>query len=52
MLQTAMNHYQDMDGNWAFALQPYWACNLTQEYYNPKAADIFAIEDMWGEFCK
>ena len=42
-----MNHFQNMDGAWSFAFQPYYNENVTQEFFNPKAEGIFDIEDMY-----
>jgi len=42
-----MNHFQDMDGAWSFALQPYYNENLTQELFNLKTQGIFDVEDMY-----
>jgi PhoPQ-activated pathogenicity-related protein len=44
---TLMNHFQDMDGAWSFALQPYYGENLTLEVFTPKAQEIFDVEDMY-----
>jgi len=44
------NHYQMMDGQWSFALEPYYEVNVTAELYSNRAQELFAIEDVFRKF--
>jgi PhoPQ-activated pathogenicity-related protein len=45
MEETLMNHFRNLDGAWSFALGPYYAENITQEFYNPRTQGLFDVED-------
>jgi PhoPQ-activated pathogenicity-related protein len=45
MEQTNMNHFRSLDGAWSFALGPYYAENVTQDFLNPKTQGLFDVED-------
>ncbi len=49
-LQCLMDHFMSMDGGWSWAFRPYYEMNVTQDFHNPKADDLFEIEDMFCEF--
>ncbi|KAK2139761.1 hypothetical protein LSH36_1626g00007 [Paralvinella palmiformis] len=39
-----------MDGQWSFALEPYYEVNVTAELYSNRAQELFAIEDVFQIF--
>jgi PhoPQ-activated pathogenicity-related protein len=43
---TMMWHYQNMDGAYSFAMQPYYDEDLTTEFFNPETEGVYAVEDM------
>ena len=44
-----MNHFQDMNGAYSFAFEPYWNENLTAELYTPATDGVWNVEDMYRE---
>lgn len=48
MKKNMVHHNQAMDGDWSFALAPYWDENITQEVQNPKMDEVFFAEDMFN----
>jgi PhoPQ-activated pathogenicity-related protein len=50
MINTDWNivgHFSKMDGAWTFGFESYYDENLTMDYINPKAQDIWSVEDMY-----
>lgn len=47
-----VKHNQAMNGNWSWALEPYYDEDITKEVFNPKTQDIFEVEDMLCELKK
>jgi PhoPQ-activated pathogenicity-related protein len=46
MKENMIRHHQAMNGNWSFALEPYYDENVTMEVHNPKLEGITELEDM------
>jgi len=50
MEESVMNHYRALGGAWSFALEPYWAENLTQFMLEPMAygkGGLYDYEDIY-----